>query len=267
MDGIAGVRRAAMRAKEYWPGISADPDKLMDHLQRLASPCGDLDLFGHELQLACACLCGDSFAWRVLERNYISRISLMMLRRGGADHDFVDEVVQRLRARLFLPPNPRLASYAANAPLLVWMRVIAARIGATIRRRTPPAADELRTDHLLEEPCPEARDARRYAELIDASVRQAFGRLPLHDRRLLRLHHIDGVSLDRLGILYDVHRTTIARWLADVRLRIFLSVEGEVKQHTALTPSEFRNVVGLLVSGLDANVTLLLDEGNSHAAR
>jgi hypothetical protein len=71
------------------------------------------------------------------------------------------------------------------------------------------------------------------------------------------------VNLERIGTVYAVHRATVARWLADVRRRTLLQVEQEVNRHAALTQSEFRNVLGWVVSDLDASVTSLLGDGGT----
>src|SRR5205814_5685347 len=96
--------------------------------------CGDLALFGDELHLACACLRGDELGARVFDRDYVGRVA-PSLARLNRERDFIDEVSQLLRQRLLLPPEPRLATYAATGPLLAWLRVVAVRMGLSRCRR------------------------------------------------------------------------------------------------------------------------------------
>jgi RNA polymerase sigma-70 factor (ECF subfamily) len=253
----AGVESAVERARKRWPGIGCARDDLLRHVEGLGTRCGDLDLFGDELCLACASLHGDELAVRVLDRDYVGRIA-PSLTRLGTHEDFVEEVTQLLRQRLLLPPDPRIAAYAATGPLLAWVRVVALRLGLGLRRSAPPAPHELQAEHLLDEPRADASEFPRYRDALDAAVRRAFANLELRERNLLRLHYLDGLNLDKLGQLYGVHRATAARWLADLRRGMLEEIQEDVRQHLNITPSEFRSVLLLIQSHLDASVNALL---------
>jgi RNA polymerase sigma-70 factor (ECF subfamily) len=257
VDWNVRVQSAVERALERWPKIGATKQDLLRHIESLGTKCGDLVSFGDELHLACACLRGDRAALMVFEQEYVGRIR-PGLSRFAPQNDFADEVMQLVRHRLLLPPEPRLASYAATGPLLTWLRVVSVRTALTLRRSVQRANDELLAEHVLNVPRTDASDLPRYRNALDVTVRKVFGELPLRERNLLRLHYLDGVSLDRLAVLYGVHRATIARWLADVRRRMLADVERDVGCHLKLSPSECRSVIGMLQSLLDASIANLL---------
>ena len=250
------VETAVARARARWGMLRAVPEEVRRHVDRLGDRSGDLEQFGDELVLACACLHGDEHALAVLEREYIGRLGSSLVRFGTQD-DFVAEVTQLLRERLLVSPEPRLATYAATGPLLTWLRVVAVRL-ALSRKRSARPDQELVAEHILDVPSAEASEMPRYRQAFDTAVRRVFGELSLRERNLLRLHYLDGVSLDQLGRLYDVHRATAARWLADLRGRMLEEIEREVSHRLKLSASEFRSMAGMLMSRLDASLALLL---------
>jgi RNA polymerase sigma-70 factor (ECF subfamily) len=257
VDRNVRVQSAVARALERWPKIGATTHDLLRHIEGLGTKCGDLVSFGDELYLACACLCGDRAALMVFEQEYVGRIG-PSLSRFASNNDFADEVIQLVRQGLLLPPEPRLASYAATGPLLAWLRVVAVRTALSLRRGAERPNEELLAEHVLSFPRADVSDVPRYRQALEVAVRKVFGALPLRERNLLRLHYLDGVSLDRLALLYGVHRATIARWLADVRRRMLTDVERDVGSRLKLSPSECRSVVGMLQSLLDASIVNLL---------
>jgi RNA polymerase sigma-70 factor (ECF subfamily) len=256
-EDISLAEAACARARRRWQGIGGSPSSLIAHVERLGTRCGDLERFGDELHLACMCLRSDPVALRVLEADYVARIP-SSLARLGTERDFTEEVSQLLRQRLLVLPEPRLATYAATGPLLAWLRVVAMRIALSLRRSAAPVGSELRAEDIIQAPCPEACDAPRYREAIESAIRRGFERLSLIERNLLRLHYLDGLSLDRLAGLYGAHRATIARRLSDLKRRLLAEVEKDVRAQLKLSRSEFRSVLGLIRSHLDASLGALL---------
>jgi RNA polymerase sigma-70 factor (ECF subfamily) len=200
---------------------------------------------------------GDPAALEVLDREYVIRVAPSLARFGTHD-DFVQETIQLVRQRLLLPPEPRLATYAATGPLLAWLRVVSARTALGLRRGARRPVEELLAEHVFDVPRVEASEVPRYRHALDAAVRRVFNQLQVRERNLLKLHYLDGLSLDRLGRLYDVHRATIARWLAELRHRMLADIERDVSHHLRLSPSECRSVLGMLQSLLDASIESLL---------
>jgi RNA polymerase sigma-70 factor len=257
VERAAWVDAAVDRALARWPRIGTSKHELLRHVERLGEKCGDLARFGDELYLACSCLRGDPGALAVFEGEYVSRIA-PSLARFRTDQDFVAEVIQLVRHKLLLPPDGRLGLYAATGPLLTWLRVVSVRTALGLRRSARRPEADLRAEHVLEVPRVDASDMPRYRQALDAAVGKVFKELPLRERNLLRLHYLDGVSLDRLARLYDVHRATIARWLADLRRRMLADIEKDVSERLRLSPSECRSVLGMLQSLLDASIASLL---------
>jgi len=255
------VNAALASARARWPGIRCEKGELLEHVDRVGTEPGDLALHGAELCLACACAHGDETALRIFEAEYVARVEPILKRLG--DGDFVDDARQLLRKRMLVGPEPRIASYAATGNLLGWLRIAALRIGLNAKRGAFKPSEAVLVEEIVRELPVEAADLPRYIEIFSAALERAFGALEARDRNLLRLHHVDGLTLDRLGALYQVHRATVARWLAQARTRIFEEVEADVKRTLKLSPSEFQSMLGLVRSYLEASLSGLM--GPLHA--
>jgi RNA polymerase sigma-70 factor (ECF subfamily) len=79
----------------------------------------------------------------------------------------------------------------------------------------------------------------RYRGAYQDAVGAALASLPDRDALLLKLHYLDGLNIDRIGALYGMHRSTVARWRARVRRRVLESTREQLHRRLALTDSEF----------------------------
>jgi RNA polymerase sigma-70 factor (ECF subfamily) len=190
----------------------------------------------------------------VFDAEYVAAIGPSLARFQGGDH-FTREVQQELRCRLLAPPEPRIATYAGTGPLLAWVRIAAMRLALNSRRRVLRRSEELIVDEFLKETRVEDVERPRYVETLSRAVQRAFAELTVQERNLLRLHYADGLSLQQLAKLEQVHRATVARWLAAARQRIFQLVEDDVRGSLGLSPSEFKSVLGLVHSYLEASLS------------
>jgi RNA polymerase sigma-70 factor (ECF subfamily) len=257
------VETAVAEARARWPAIRCGVSELSEHVTELGERCGDLFRFGAELHLACACGKGDPAALRALDQEYLQRVD-SNIRRVRRDSDFVDEVRQLLRHRLLMPPQPRISTYAATGPLLGWLRICAVRLALDSRRGADPIAEQILAERLAFHPTAEASEVPAYHLAFEGAVRSVFAKLEVRDRNLLRMHYLDALTLDELAALNDVHRATVARWLADLRRRIFAEVAGAVKGKLKLSPSEYRSLLAMIESQLHLSVSALFNVAEMH---
>jgi len=244
-------------ASALWPKICCDAAEFGKHAETVGASHEQVERFGTDLVLAFACARSDPEGLRVFESEHVSRIGPSLL-RVDPSADFLDEVQQRLRERLLVPPNPRIRSYAATGPLLSWVRVAATRIGVDLKRHEPKRGTQNLADCMLQECHLQGPEAVRYRDVLEASIRSVFGQLEVRERNLIRLHYVDGLNVDRLGAMYDVHRATAARWIAAVRTRIFEDVACDVRATLKLSRSEFYSILGFVRSYLEASLGGLL---------
>jgi RNA polymerase sigma-70 factor (ECF subfamily) len=199
----------------FSPATAADPDA-----------AHTADLF-----LACACGDGDRPAIEALEERYMvpTRFSL---KRIDARPEFIDDVMQELRSKLLLPPEPRILRYGGRGPLLAWIRVAASRIAIDLLRAVRDDVQrDARDPDALERVDfgPEVQLLRAaYRESFQDAVAAALAGLTPKDRNLLRRHLIARMTLEEIAGPYGVHPATIARRLMALREQIAVAVRDRL---------------------------------------
>jgi RNA polymerase sigma-70 factor (ECF subfamily) len=88
----------------------------------------------------------------------------------------------------------------------------------------------------------------------EEAFRAALAALPDRDALLLKLHYLDGLNIDRIGALYGIHRSTVARWRSEIRRRILASTREQLQRRLSLTESEFDSLVALVRSQLAVSI-------------
>jgi RNA polymerase sigma-70 factor (ECF subfamily) len=221
--------------------------------------------FAADVYLACACVLGAPGAHAAFERLFSKTIERAAARVDPSPA-FAEDVRQEVLAGLFASPStPGIAGYAGRAPLRTFLRTIAVRTALNLKRRkedrvrTPLDEDE---DREIAAAVDVGADVfeRRYKPEFEAAVRAAMGRLTQKQRTLLRLHLLDGLSIDVLGAHYQVSRATAARWLAGAREALADGTRAELVAKLGLTPSQYESLARFIRGRLDVSVASLLRE-------
>ncbi len=244
-------------AQDRWPGVSLSRVDFEEHARRL----GVEELYpahAAELYLALACARSDARAHAFFDAEYAS-----CARQGAAkvraDDEFIADVVQDLRHKLFIGPPPRIEKYTGKGPLSAWLRVVAGRAALDRARsdlRRQPAEGVPEALAALESSLESKLDRARYVSAFQTALEKAVLALEPRDRNVLRLHYSAGVNIDGIGRAYRVHRATVARWLVRIQKEIAESVRRELRHNgQALEEGEFRQLIHLLQSRLDVALT------------
>ncbi len=208
-----------------------------------------------DLYLAWGCERGDAAALAVFERDIVPGVE-----RALASFADRHEIVQILRERMLVARDGRrgIADYDGRAPLAVWLRVCATRIGLREQERARRA--EPLDDHRLDElapgvPDPELAYLRR---LYGASFRTAFDAavadLPPRDRNLLRMSVLEGLGIDQLAAIFHVHRSTAARRLEQARAALIAGTRDRMRVALAISESELESVMRVIHSLTDVTL-------------
>jgi RNA polymerase sigma-70 factor len=67
-------------------------------------------------------------------------------------------------------------------------------------------------------------DTEHHREAFREALQEALAMLTAREKTLLRLHFLDGMNIDALGTVFQVHRATVARWLVSIRTRVLEDV-------------------------------------------
>ncbi|HWM88319.1 MAG TPA: sigma factor-like helix-turn-helix DNA-binding protein [Kofleriaceae bacterium] len=255
---------ALATARETWPDVRIDGDAFAGFVaERLAGgmpASAALErLWLGDLALASACASGDVAAIQTLDRMVSEQVAQASdLARAGATTR--DEAAQVVRTLLLVPRAerpPAILDYAGRGPLGGWLRITATR--EVVRLLRPSRREVELGDHLVDgeataaDPVLSGLKNRYRRELADA-FHTALAELGPRDRTLLRYQLVDGLGIDDIAALYQVHRATAARWLARVRDDLIEATRALLAEKLGMGQDEVVSVLRLVQSELDFSV-------------
>ncbi len=247
-----------------WPEIEL-PLPAFAHFVESLSPA-TVERFGRDLFLACACSAGDAAASRVFEDELLPAAQAA-IRSIDATAAFVDEATQRLRAHLLVRQDQepaRISSYAGRGSLRSWVGVSAARVALMMRRaqrrqREVPEDDWASAIGAASTGTPELDLLKQqHAAAFSAALLDAARGLEPRLRSVLRMHFVDGLTIDEIGQAYAVHRATAARWILRAREVLLQSTRAILLVRLAVTEDELAQLTALVQSQLDVSLSQLL---------
>jgi RNA polymerase sigma-70 factor (ECF subfamily) len=176
----------------------------------------------------------------------------------------IDETRQQLHAHLLVDltgRGPLLAHYSGRGALRRWIRVVATREAGKIRTRNAAtlAVDD---DALFDAVAPRGDPALSAVKNeAAAAFRTAFvatlGELDRRDRTVLRLHVLDGLTIDEIAPMYEVHRATVARWIAATKQTILDRTRRRLMHDLRLDAAEVDSLIRLVQSRIELAEDLL----------
>jgi RNA polymerase sigma-70 factor len=110
-------------------------------------------------------------------------------------------------------------------------------------------------DSLVEE---EPRPAPVLGDEGEAALEAASARLPARQRTILRLHYVDGLTVDQIGAIYGFHRATAARRIADARDDLLEATREELRGKLRISDSDFDSLVRLVRSQIEISLPSFL---------
>jgi RNA polymerase sigma-70 factor (ECF subfamily) len=249
-----------------WSTVAISVDEFARHLAICAGePLTASWLYGRpaaDLYLACACAHRVPAALAAFDEHYLSHVRSFVAHMRP-DAEFVDECRQVLREKLFVGAAAKIAEYTGRGSLLGWLRVATARTALNIRRSR--AASFTGTQRAAQPAAAEPIDGPErsylqdhYREAFKAAIEDSFAVLSSEQRNLLRMHFMDGMTLHQLATLFQVHRATVARWIAQTRRRVLDGTRTHLQQQLALPTAELDSMMRLLDSQLELSIRHLL---------
>jgi RNA polymerase sigma-70 factor (ECF subfamily) len=246
--------------KQAWPEVVLDREHFASALARHAACDG---LKGADLYLAAACVAGDRTAIETV-RTMLAAELKFAAGKSNASQDQISEATARLSSVLFVDEEERpaaLRTYSGRGELKAYLSVVAhrelMRVVNRARREVDLDADVI--DYIVPPKDPEISLLReRYRSEVDDALRAAVRALDERDRALLRYAFIDGLNVDAIGKLYDVHRATGARWVAAARERLGTKIREELAARLKIGVDEVDSIVRLVQSRIDVSLERVL---------
>lgn len=254
--------QALDRARTRWPGVALRDEVFFAALTTRGIDANDRDLAIEELYLAQACAHGDAVAIAAFDSEYVAKISLYLARIEPV-REIVDEVQQRVRTRVLVAEPggvARIAEYGGRGPLAAWVRVVARSVHSNLRRERPLGETTMSESSPVQPVLsPELEALReRYLPLVNDAVKTAIAELMPRDRTLFKLHYLDGLPLERIGLVYGVHKATVSRWLAAARQSVLDNATKAVIRGLGAHHADAKSLLDVLRSQLDVSVAALL---------
>ncbi|WP_267881059.1 sigma-70 family RNA polymerase sigma factor [Myxococcus stipitatus] len=213
-----------------------------------------------DVAFAQACAHGDEQALADFESRYTPLLRKALIHRG-LELGVVDEALQLLRVKLFLPSGeraPRILDYEGQGSLVSWLRVAALRTALNLMRERKISLD-LDDARLAESSVAQVDADQRfiqdnYREDFTASFQEALRALEPRARTLLRLHLVEGMGTAQIARAYQVDRSTVKRWLAQFREQLRLDVRARLAARLGEDSLELTSLLRVLQSQLDLSI-------------
>lgn len=260
------VCRLVDAAREAWPNLAFDRDAFERYLRERIETDTANDAHAADLLLAFGCVQQDKAAIDALERAYLAKVP-DFIHRVERSEAGASEVQQIVRERLLVGSStsgPKIAEYGGRGPLGSWVRVVAIRVALEIARSRKPEIhdDDVSASEMVASGDPEMDYLRvRYAHAFRGAFSGALSALQERDRTVLQLYLVDGLNIEKIGKLYQVHRATVARWIATTRDQLYDDTRQRLREELNLNATEFESIVRLVRSQLDVSVRRILQEG------
>jgi RNA polymerase sigma-70 factor, ECF subfamily len=186
------------------------------------------------------------------------------VRSTGADAS--DVAQQVLTYLLVAPPGDalRILEYRGVAPLVSFLRIVCTRSAISIARKTL-AESNLSLSYEIASPGddPEIGAFReRFREPFAEAMRASLSEMEPRQKTLLKLHFAKGLQVAQLAVMYNVHRVSMSRWIAEAKDAVFESVRAKFREQmrVPMSDSEFQSIVRLLKSEMDLKLSTLRED-------
>ena len=264
----AALDAAIVRGKAAWPALVVVDEDFVVAIARGVRDSDDVpsaisELAIADLYLAQACTSGAPAALAAFGAT-CDAVLTGSLRQMGLAPDVVEELVQEVRTKLFvaLDGRPKIATYSGRATLPSWVRTVATRAAVDRLRKKDISSDQ--EDEVLEAlpdaaPSPELAHFREtYRVELKAAFEEALATLDVRERNLLRHHFVDALTVEAIGTLYGVHKTTAFRWLEAARVALSKRTRSGFQQRVKAMPIELDSILTMLQSHIDLSLSRVL---------
>lgn len=257
-----------------WPDWDVSLEEFLPYwasrLVGLESPKDALDkLHVPELYLAFACSLEKPNAIAEFHKLYLSKIKAA-LRRMRIDEALIDDLVQMLLFRVLVHSGDRKAkilSYGGRGSLVSWLRVIAVREARAVLQKQ---ARELPVSNVeafaakstgafsavleLGDDPEFAYIKQHFRAELKTVFPQALQALEVRDRNLLRLDILDGLNHGQIAKIYNVHRTTVLRWLEQAEKQLSAEIRRLIQAQLNLGDTELESLLRVVRSRLSISI-------------
>ncbi len=220
--------RAYAAGRTEWPSLLVDAEYFAARSSALPVPASPAELY-----LAMAVEVGAAGAAAAFEQRYMTDLRAMLSGQGGSASE-VDEVLQQVRVKLLttrFEGRLPLVEYAGRGSMDGLVRVTARRM--LIDLQSKHARDDNVDDWLGALVAPDLENAVVAAEEkaeVQRAIQAALKAVGAKERALLRMHFVNGLGIDPIAKMLNVHRATAARHLVKAKEELVERVRDTLAQ-------------------------------------
>jgi RNA polymerase sigma-70 factor len=250
-------------ARRAWQPVDLDRTTFERHVrERLPAVNGDgLARVIHttDLYLACACVNGVAGAFEAFERRYLADLG-GVLRAIDTQPAFIDEVHQLLSEKL--STSPKLAGYSGSGSLESWVAITAQRAALSLKRHE--RAEKNACSRAADDASAVAGDPElaflkeRYRREFEEALVAALAVLSERERVVWRLNLVGGASHARIASMYRVNQSTVTRWVAVARGRVWKELRRHLSARLGIASTEVESLVRLVRSDFNVSISRVL---------
>jgi RNA polymerase sigma-70 factor (ECF subfamily) len=220
-----------------------------------------------DLLLAKACAEGHAGALELFDQEFLGAVSAAGRKLSMSDTQ-CDELRQQVRMKLLVPGDggtaPKISNYAGTGALRSWVYATGLRTGLNELRRLGRAPMPAGDEQLLVA-MPDRNDDQElaymkevYRSAFASSFRGAVASLEVRLSNVLRHYYLDEMTLEQIGALYRVHKTTVMRWVNKAHAELEQETKSRMVDHLKLRPTDVESVMRLIQSGIQLGLASVL---------
>jgi RNA polymerase sigma-70 factor (ECF subfamily) len=269
------LERLLQEGRDAWPSLSLPASSFVQHVarhvpERSASEKYLSALHGADLYLACACKDGVPGAVDAFQSCYGDTVEAALRGRNVPPAER-EELCQVFWEKLFVGQRgapAKIGDYAGRGPLGGWVRVAAVRMALNFleQRRSDPLMVGVQVDEAREPSAPDPELdflKSHYRGTVHQALKDALAGLEADERNVLRLHFLDGLSIDRIAAVYGVHRATVARWVTRGREALLKGTRQLLTQRLCIDQGEVESILGIVRSQMGLTLSSLFGAAGS----
>jgi RNA polymerase sigma-70 factor, ECF subfamily len=262
VDLEAKLAASFERGHRAWPAVEVTREAWVQHLARHLPPQVErgLELVHPDLHFAVALAQRQPAALAQFAELFRPKL-LAQLCRDNA-RALAEDTLAAVEERLLVggEGGPRIAQYSGRGALERFVRAVAAN---ELLNRVRGVQPEPLTDAMVDSFADQARnpelaavsrDTRRaFAQALHAAVQG----LESRERLVLRLHAVEGATIDELGRMFGVHKVTAFRWLEEARLHLRKATHRRLRDTHALGEVDIESLLGGNLATFDLSLRTL----------
>ena len=264
-DGLDVVLLDAISAAQrVYPTIDLPPDVFVAYLgDRISAdvplPLALRQVHTADLYLACACARGDVRALAAFDERCLCRLDHLLLKMGIAA-DTSSEIKQAIRTRVLVGDrgHAEILDYSGRGDLRGWVHVMAVRMALRhkqrARREVPVEDDELLQWRVVSGDLESNHLKDVYRQEFKRAFESALRALPGRERTILRQHYVDALTIDEIGRLYRVHRSTAARLVARARDLVLETTRARMMAQLGVQTRDLDSIMRMIRSQIEVSL-------------